>query len=108
MVEELKNDLLKRVQMGQALKKGNDWIAIDCRLLSIWKGNGDGLFEVRYKEEEDGKLKFRIRFGQLDYDREIKDLDADATEIAEMVETLTEEYCTLFPNDKLEWDFLGN
>lgn len=109
-VEELKYDLLKRVRMGQGLKKVNDWVAIDCRLLSIWKENGDGLIEVRYVESEDKEENPKITIRVLNSigEKVVEDLGKSLEETAELVEGITEKWCEMFPDNKLEWDWLGN
>lgn len=107
-VEELKYDLLKRVRMGQGLKKVNEWVSIDCRLLTIWQDDDNGLIEIRYVENDGETPKLTAMVLNHKGEMDASDLDSALEHTAELIESTTEVYLNTFPDRKLDWDWLGN
>ena len=83
-------------------------MAIDCRLLTIWQDDDNGLIEIRYVENDGETPKLTARVLNHKGEMDATDLDSALERTAELVESTTEVYVNAFPDRKLEWDFLGN
>lgn len=104
---DIKKELKKRYLMGKHLKESMGWLGIETRLLTIWKGEDDGLLQVRVKDNEEGFI-LSIRILDKIGTREISNIDEELQLAAEMVEEFTEEWLETHPDDELVWDWLGD